>query len=79
MYEHFLYQDVVIFTILVNLVLQINNINDVNFESTYIGTVHTLDLSGCINLSDVSFLGNVKTLDLIGCFKITDVITIPSY
>jgi len=34
--------------------------------------VHTLDLSGCPNITDVSALGNVHTLDISGCTGITD-------
>jgi hypothetical protein len=32
-----------------------------------LGNVHTLDLSNCFNISDVSMLVKVHTLDLAGC------------
>ncbi|NBS59756.1 MAG: hypothetical protein EBS65_22515 [Betaproteobacteria bacterium] len=35
--------------------------------------MHTLDLSYCNNITDVSMLGNLHTLDLTGCDNITDV------
>ena len=38
-----------------------------------VGHVHTLDLSGCDGITDVSALGGVLTLDLINCTGITDV------
>jgi hypothetical protein len=38
-----------------------------------IWNIHTLNLSCCKLLSDVSKLGNIHTLDLSGCENITDV------
>ena len=40
-----------------------------------LGNVHTLDLSGCSNITDVSALGNVHTLNLSGYGNISDVST----
>lgn len=37
------------------------------------GTLHALDLSGCINISDFSMLRTVHTLNLSGCYMIVDV------
>ena len=36
-------------------------------DASFLGWVHTLDLSGCTGIMDVSFLGGVHTLDLSGC------------
>jgi hypothetical protein len=36
-----------------------------------LGNVHTLDLSYCTGISDVSMLGNVHTLHLRGCTGIS--------
>ena len=38
-----------------------------------IGSVHTLDLSGCKRVSDVSALGNVHTLYMCDCNEVRDV------
>ena len=40
--------------------------------------VHTLDLSKCNNITNVSALGKVYNLDLSYCYKITDVSTLGS-
>ena len=41
-----------------------------------LGSVHTLDLSGCQNITDASTLGSVHTLNLSWCQGITDVSTL---
>ena len=38
-----------------------------------LGNVHTLNLTDCKGITDVSSLGNVHILDLSGCERITDV------
>ena len=39
-----------------------------------LGNVHTLDLRGCKNVTDVSMLGNVHTLDVRFCSHISGVV-----
>ncbi len=38
----------------------------------HLGNVHTLNLSYCKNITDVSALGNVRKLHLSSCENITD-------
>ena len=38
-----------------------------------LGNLHTLNISFCNKITDVSMLGNLHTLDISQCDKITDV------
>ena len=42
-------------------------------DTSYLGHVHTLNLSFCFGIRDVSSLGHVHTLDLSHCSRIRDV------
>ncbi len=55
----------------VGVYLSYSNIS--NFDILELCNVHTLDLCGCKNISDVSMLGNVHTLYLSYCKNITDI------
>ena len=44
-----------------------------NKNITTLSDVHTLDLGGCVNITDVSALSDVHTLNLSWCRNITDV------
>lgn len=63
-------------------VRMLKNVHSINFSNFYhrmdLGSrafagVHTLDLTRCSEISDVSMLGHIHTLILSGCEKISDV------